>query len=137
MTIENLISRLDKVKPTGANRWTCSCPSHADKHPSMHIKLDDSGRILINCKAGCDTQSILDAVGLEFNDLFPNDDHHHTKSQKRVIYASEGLQLLRREAQIILACCYGLRNGTLTTNDLERAEKAMEIINKVYEATGL
>lgn len=134
MSIENLLQRLDKVKSTGNNRWTCACPSHDDKSPSMHIKLDDSGKILINCKAGCEPLTILDAVGLEFHDLFPEDDRRHNKSQKRVIYASEGLQLLRRESQIILACGYSLRNGTLTQNDLERAEKAMEIINRVYEA---
>jgi hypothetical protein len=133
MSIENLLSRLDKVKSTGKDRWHCLCPAHDDKSPSMHIKLDGDGKILINCKASCEPLDILSAIGLEFGDLFPNDDRKHIKSQKRVIYASEALELLRHEAMLVLAGAYSLRNGTLTTHDLERLEKTMEIINRIYE----
>ncbi len=133
MSIENLLSRLDKVKPYGKDRWLCSCPAHDDKSPSMHIKLDGDGKILINCKASCEPLDILSAIGLEFGDLFPNDVREHIKSHKGVIYASEALELLRHEAMLVLAGAYSLRSGTLTTNDLERLEKTMEIINRIYE----
>jgi hypothetical protein len=136
MNIEKLLSRLDKVKSTGKDRWTCSCPSHEDQSPSMHIKLDDSGRILINCKAGCATYDILQSIGLDWVDVMP-DDEEHSKPQKRVMYATEALKLLRRESQIIMACSYALRKGTLSHNDIDRATKAMEIINKVYAEVGI
>jgi hypothetical protein len=136
MSIEKLISRLDKVKSTGRDRWTCCCPAHDDKSPSMHIKLDDSERILINCKTGCATHDILLAVGLDWVDVMP-DDGNHTKPQKRIMYATEALKLIKRESQIMLACGYAIRNGDITQNDLDRASKAMGIINKVYQEVGL
>lgn len=136
MSIERLLGNLHKVKSTGRGRWTCSCPSHQDKSPSMHIKLEDDGKILINCKAGCSAEDILVAIGMEFSDLMPaSPTHHRQKPRKQILYATEALELIRFEAQIILASGYSLRNGTLTNNDLVRAEKAMQTINKCLELT--
>ena len=133
MNIENVLSRLDKVRSTGRDRWTCCCPAHEDKSPSMHIKLDDSGRILINCKAGCGIEDILGAAGLEWSDVMPDDDNHETKKpQKKIMYATEALQLIKRESMIIVACGIAIREQTITVDDLERAKKAMAIITKVY-----
>ena len=136
MSIENLLGLLQKVKSTSRGRWTCLCPSHQDKSPSMHIKLEDDGKILINCKAGCGVEDILGAIGLEFKDLMPEQaTHHRQKPRKQVLYATEALELIRFEAQIILATGYALRNGTLTNNELLRTEKAMQTINKCLELT--
>ena len=136
MSIERLLGNLHKVKSTGRGRWTCSCPSHEDKSPSMHVKLDDDGKILINCKAGCGAEDILGAIGMEFSDLMPEKAiSHHEKPQQRILYATEALELIRFEAQIILASGYALRNNTLTQRDLERVEKSMQTIHKCLELT--
>ncbi len=136
MSIQTLLSRLDKVKSTGNGRWTCACPSHDDRSPSMHIKLDDSGKILINCKAGCGAQDIVSAIGMSLGDLMPDSPtHHRQQPRKQIIYATEALELIRYEAQIIIACGYSMRKGTLNQKDLERAEQAMQTINKCLELT--
>lgn len=136
MSIDNLLSRLQKVKSTGKGKWTCLCPSHDDRSPSMHIKLEDDGKILINCKAGCGAYDIVGAVGMELSDLMPEQaTHHRQKPRKNIIYSSEALELIRFEAQIILACAYSLRKGNLSESDLLRAEKAMQVINKCLELT--
>lgn len=70
--IENLLNRLDLLKPTGSSRWMSRCPAHEDRTPSLSIRETDDGRILLHCFAGCETESILDAVALEFSDLFPD-----------------------------------------------------------------
>jgi hypothetical protein len=102
----------------------------------MHIKLEDDGKILINCKAGCGVEDILGAIGMEFSDLMPaSPTHHRQKPRKQILYATEALELIRFEAQIILATGYALRNGTLTNNELLRAETAMQTINKCLELT--
>jgi hypothetical protein len=137
MSIETLLSSLDKVKKTGTNKWTCSCPSHDDKSPSMHVSLLDDGRILINCKAGCDTYSILQAVGLDWSAVFPENSLGDKKSVRQVMYATEALKLIKHEAMIIMACAYALRRKDLTDDDIERASKAMGIINKVIKEAGL
>lgn len=138
MSIENLLSRLQKVKSSGKNRWLCSCPAHNDKSPSMHIKLDDYGKILINCKAGCDTYSILQSIGLDWQDIMPEKaTHHRQRPQKQVLYASEALELLRHESRIILACGIAMKNNTLTGHDLDRAMISMQTINKIALQAGL
>jgi hypothetical protein len=72
MGIENLLSRLTGVKPGNAlGRYTAKCPAHADRSPSLTIRAAEDGRILIHCFAGCETLSVLQAVGLDFADVFP------------------------------------------------------------------
>lgn len=132
MSIETLLSRLDKVRATGKDRWMCACPSHDDRSPSMHIRLDDSKRILINCKAGCDTYSILLAVGLDWADVMPDNIHHATqKPIKQVLYASEALTLLRFESEIVMACAYTMLKGDLELADVERLKECMQRIYKI------
>ncbi len=46
------------------------CPSHADTTPSLSIKEGDDGRVLLYCFAGCETETIVAALGLTMADLF-------------------------------------------------------------------
>ena len=136
MDINQFLNRFQGVKTSGKNRWTCKCSAHDDRSPSMHIKLEDDGKILINCKAGCGAEDILGAIGMEFSDLMPEQaTHQRQKPRKQILYATEALDLIRYEAQIILASGYALRNGTLTNDDLVRVEKSMQTINKCLELT--
>jgi hypothetical protein len=66
----DLLSRLEGVKQIGPSQWKACCPAHDDKHPSFYIKEDD-GKVLLSCKAGCFVGSILAAVGMDMQDLFP------------------------------------------------------------------
>lgn len=138
MSIETLLSRLQKVKASGKNRWLCSCPAHQDKSPSMHILLIDDGKILINCKAGCDTYSILQSIGLDWEDVMPEKaTHHRKKPLKQVLYASEALELLQYESDIVILSAWAMRDGRLTGYDLDRLEGCMNTINKVMSQAGL
>ena len=44
--------------------WRCHCPCHDDSTPSLDIDEGEAGRILIRCRAGCETADVLAAVGL-------------------------------------------------------------------------
>jgi hypothetical protein len=137
MSIETLLSKLEKVKSTGNNRWTCSCPAHDDRSPSMHIKLDDYGKILINCKAGCGTYEILQSIGLDWEDIMPEKAlGNRLKPQKKILFSSEALAMIQYESRIVMASAYYLRkNKELSEDDLMRLEKSMQTINKVIELT--
>lgn len=139
MSIETLLSRLQKVKSTSRGRWMCSCPAHEDKSPSMHIQLLDDGKILINCKAGCDTYSILQSIGLDWADVMPESPTHHRKRpQKQVLYPSEALALIRFEAQIVMVAAMDLAKcRVLTDSEKLRLEKSMQIINKALQAASV
>lgn len=67
MTIHELLSRLGKVKKTAGGYAAC-CPAHDDKNPSLSV-AEKEGKILIKCFAGCATETVLAALGLEFGDL--------------------------------------------------------------------
>lgn len=69
--IDALLTRLQRVRQTGAGHWTALCPAHADRSPSLSIHETRDGRILIHCFAGCGPGEILSSVGLTFSDLFP------------------------------------------------------------------
>jgi P4 family phage/plasmid primase-like protien len=72
--VESLLSRLTNVQQTGEREWSATCPVHDDSVSSLHIGYGrESGHerdAMLNCKAGCETKSILDKVGLGFRDLF-------------------------------------------------------------------
>lgn len=138
MSVEVLISRLNKVRKNGTGQFMAQCPCHADKTASLAIKDMNDGRILINCFAGCDTYSILRSVGLDWQDVLPESSAGEHKPVNQIIYASEALQLIRFESQIVLVAAYDLKkNKQLTTEEMERLELAMQRINKAIGATGL
>ena len=65
-----LITKLSKVRSNGRGSWSACRPAHDDKHPSLAIREEADGRVLVHCFAGCDIESILNAVGLDFDALF-------------------------------------------------------------------
>jgi hypothetical protein len=70
--------------------WEAWCPSHEDERPggnrSLSVKLGSGGKLLIRCHGpggGCQTKEILDALGLDFDDLYP-DNKAVTGGRKRM-----------------------------------------------------
>lgn len=70
MQVEAFLSRLKGVKRNGRDGYMALCPGHADKNPSLHITVSQDGKILLKCFAGCETQTIVAAIGIEIQDLF-------------------------------------------------------------------
>ena len=73
MTISEVASRLTKAKKTGKG-FNALCPAHDDKAPSLSVSEGSDGKILLKCFTGCSTGSILEKIGLEMKDLFPDND---------------------------------------------------------------
>lgn len=76
--VEQFLERLENVRPT-RNGWDacCPCPEHnhdGDQNPSLRITLGDDDRILVKCRVGCQTDAVLDALNLDWVDLFPPQD---------------------------------------------------------------
>jgi hypothetical protein len=71
MKIQDFLDKLEKVRKSREHQWQACCPAHDDRTPSLSIALGDDERILLTCHAGCDVQSILQALHLELQDLFP------------------------------------------------------------------
>jgi putative DNA primase/helicase len=68
--IEVLLSRLPDARKSGSG-WSARCPAHDDRKASLSVSEGDDGRALVKCHAGCTTEQVVAAVGLELRDLFP------------------------------------------------------------------
>lgn len=68
MTVEELLSRLDRVKQA-AHGWQARCPAHTDRSPSLSIREGERG-VLVHCFAGCSVREVCAALSLELKDLF-------------------------------------------------------------------
>ena len=77
-------SRLEFCKQVKPDQYISRCPAHADKSPSLSFGLGRNGdRIVINCYAGCTPESVIEAVGMQMSDLFPDDPYLHVSGPRR------------------------------------------------------
>jgi hypothetical protein len=117
-----LRSRLKGVKQHG-DRFMAVCPAHQDKSPSLSLSQAEDGRALVHCFAGCKTRDVLGAVGLEMQDLFPE----NLSKEKRKQFQRMKLENLRGfECLVIEAAGSKTQVGTLSEDDLERLAVAQE-----------
>ncbi|MCX7048584.1 MAG: hypothetical protein NTX50_24245, partial [Candidatus Sumerlaeota bacterium] len=68
--VEMVLSHVANVRQNGTG-WNGSCPACGDTDHHLHIANGDDGRVLMNCKHGCDFRQIVAALGLTEADLFP------------------------------------------------------------------
>src|SRR5215212_6546325 len=79
--VEKILERADGVRKMGSG-WLVSCPrpdhgkGQGDRQPSVSVTEGDDGRALVNCHAGCETEVVVSAWGLDINDLFERPDGH-------------------------------------------------------------
>lgn len=139
--IENILSRLDKVRAIGPDRWNARCPAHPDKSPSLAIRELDDGRVLLHCFTGCDISAILGALGLEFSDLYPpKPDAHGIKPERRPFSAADVLKMIAFEATVVLLAARDmLEAGDLVigSDGFSRLEKAANRIQSALTLAGI
>lgn len=130
--IDLLLSRLERVRQTAPNRWVMPCPAHQDRSPSLSVRETPEGTVLLRCFAGCDTQSVLDAVGLTFADLFPDSGDqrpHRVPPGPARIPASDLLLMLEQEALAVgLVGAYLAEQKPLSETDWQRLAQGVSRI---------
>ena len=133
--IENLISRLRKVRRTGNGQFIACCPAHDDRSPSLSIRDVGDGRILLNCLAGCATEDVLGAIGMTFEDIMPPKPiDHRVAPVKPRVYSTDALRLIQGESRIVMIMAYNmLMENPVTDADYSRLRIAMERINTAVE----
>lgn len=75
MTSQQLAERLGgKLNGSG---WMARCPAHDDRSPSLSIS-ETNGKVLLHCHAGCTTEAVCTAAGIELRDLFSDNGQNGT-----------------------------------------------------------
>ena len=117
--VHNLISRLDKVKTTGKNKWRACCPAHKGAKQSLAIR-DDNGKVLIHCFAeGCAIDDILRTVGLSLTDIMP-EKLGEAKANRKPFYAGDVLQISSDEIIVAYLIVQKMIEGTVSFKDTQR-----------------
>ena len=115
MQVEELLSLLKGVRPSGNGRWVARCPHHNDKHPSLAITKGDRVPIVLHCFAGCDPDQIVAAIGLELSDLMPDRDPDFNDSERARLAvpftAEQALRCLSAEADFLFVIAADVLNG--------------------------
>jgi hypothetical protein len=84
------IATLLRGKRAGPGKWMCKCPVHRDRTASLSVR-EGKKCVLIHCFRGCETQDILDTIGLKMSALYPDG--------KRDREAERLAERMRREAE--------------------------------------
>jgi hypothetical protein len=130
MTADPLLAKLDGVRATGPGRSLARCPvpAHDDRTPSLSVRELDDGRILLHCFGGCAVEDVLAAIGLDFDDLFPDKLNEHRYSpERRPFHATDVLRAVSFEALVAGIILGRLGAGhALTEDDRQRAFLACE-----------
>jgi len=139
MAIEALLSRLQGVKRTGKDRWIAQCPAHEDKRPSLAIRELSDGKIILHCFALCDVQSVLSAVNLEFDALYPERAiDAKGKPEHRPFPAADVLRAIAFEARLVSLAALDMAHGkTLSDEACKRLLLANQRIAGGLAAGGL
>lgn len=104
MTLDEIVKSLDlkKLRRSG-NGYTACCPAHDDHRPSLSIFVGDDGnpgnpRVHFKCYRGCDERAILNALGLEFRDLYLNERPSEEKQRKAIYHYTDaqGKEIARK-----------------------------------------
>lgn len=96
-------------------------------------ELDD-GRILVHCFAGCSVPAILEAVGLDFDALFPGHSIEYGRREPRPFSAADALRCIAFEATLSAVAASSLAQGIpLSRADRLRLVRAAARINHALD----
>ena len=120
MGIQRVLDRLQKVRRKGEGQYMACCPAHDDKSPSLSVAESQDGRVLIKCFGGCGALDVITAIGLDWDDLFPESDKHYRSLARHV-----GLHSTVNDRVVSLAEEDERQGKKLSQEDKQRVKKAI------------
>jgi hypothetical protein len=138
--IDRVLSRLDKVRKVGPDRWAARCPAHEDRAPSLSVRAMPDGRVLLHCFVGCSTDAVVQSIGLELADLFPAPLESGYAAVKRPFPPGDVLAAVAFEASVILAAARDMLEAgdlVLGHEGFERLALAHDRIQSALTVAGM
>jgi hypothetical protein len=100
LSAEDVAAMLE-ARRAGEGRWSAKCPAHGDKGPSLSIREGDDARVLLHCFAGCSFTAIVQALGVEPRQLFPDTDATAKPRRPRIDPDRQGRELFDRLSNLL------------------------------------
>jgi hypothetical protein len=132
--IDVFLSKLERVKSTGPDRWIARCPAHEDGTPSLTVMAVSDGRILAHCFGGCSIEAVVSAVGMTLSDLMPERPLLDFYPRPR-IPAGDVLEAMAINAMIVAFTAADMANGKQLTE--EERTKLFQIAADFQDAVEL
>lgn len=130
--VELLLSRLENVRANRNGTWVARCPAHDDRSPSLNVSEGDDGKVLIHCFAGCGAADVVEAVGLELSNLFP--ETHNWRGQRTRVDHKALCRLIQHECLVLSVAAGKVKAGQqLTDADLETLERVIENLRRMKD----
>lgn len=92
MELHDFLAKLDGVKslPSG---FSARCPAHEDHVSSLMVNAGKNQPIVVHCHAGCDTETVLKALGMSTTDLMGKPrcekNYEYMDTDNRVLYTMQ------------------------------------------------
>lgn len=131
--IDNLLSKLEKVKRTGHNKWVARCCCHDDRTPSLSI-AENGGTVLMHCfGCGASGVDVCDALGIDVNELFPPSDidYKNYPQRKHTIPPDQVLFALQQECTVIYIIANDMLKNRMDDKTRDRLLQALERVHAV------
>jgi 5S rRNA maturation endonuclease (ribonuclease M5) len=136
----------EKPRQRIKNGWNVLCPVHDDHNPSLSVSLSNH-KILLNCKAGCQTSQILAALTLSEKDLYLADSQTPTITATYPYLDKNGqllFEIVRYNPKTFKArrpdnngdWVWNMQGITLVIYHLPDIERAITEGNNIYIAEG-
>ena len=112
MKLAALLSTLRNVRKV-RDGSSALCPSHDDRENSLHVAESETGSILLHCFAGCTPEAIVQALGIEMRDLFPEKEtsrsgkSHQAKRNEKIPAETVRANLEKKGFRPVAAFSYG------------------------------
>jgi len=140
MQAEMILLRLEGVRKRQEGQWAARCPAHDDKSPSLSIRENPDGRVLLHCFGGCHVRAVVDALGITMDSLFPPSTGPGGGAgplrKRGMLTASQALEMLADESMIVTLVASDIAaRRPVRTEDRNRVRQAAARVAYLLEQT--
>ena len=77
MPVDNILARLEKVQPSGQDKWRAVCPVHGGKHRNLMVSERPDGSVGVYCfVCGASGVDLMETLRMPVSEIFSPDSNY-------------------------------------------------------------
>lgn len=127
MTDPPILRLLIDVRSSDKNKYTARCPAHVESVARLSIRVEEDGRLIFRCWAGCCNQHIHEALGVAIDSMLPEIDLacNAFPPIQKAFTADDALTGLHKHLEAAWICAHQLSKGIAISSDYRRRMEAI------------